>query len=132
MTKEQLEKDLKEKFEIVSSNCFIKKSWLREGIPYIGCFGSELNEDFYWFNEYNGKYYKLPKQDKQLLTSEDFQGRPKYRVPCSYSIELKLDKEYHEEDDANINELTIRDLYCIIQNKPFSNKPFLNNLINHS
>jgi len=37
--------------------------------------------------------------------------------------------EHGEEDDVNFNKLTVRDLYAIIQNKPVSNKPWLNKVI---
>jgi|LakMenE18May11ns_1017448.scaffolds.fasta_scaffold9959642_25 hypothetical protein len=37
--------------------------------------------------------------------------------------------EQGEQEDANFNKLTVRDLYAIIQNKPVSNKPWLNKVI---
>jgi hypothetical protein len=40
--------------------------------------------------------------------------------------------ETKELDDAHYAQMTIRDIYCIIHNKPLSNKKWLNNLIKYN
>ena len=43
--------------------------------------------------------------------------------------ELKLSDMYSDEDDDHYTKMTIRDLYCMLQNIPMSNKKWLNQLI---
>jgi hypothetical protein len=40
-----------------------------------------------------------------------------------------FDDNYVEKDDNHYAQMTIRDIYCIVQNTPMSNKKWLNNLI---
>lgn len=41
-----------------------------------------------------------------------------------------FEDDYMEKDDNHHAQMTIRDIYCIVQNVPFSNKKWLNKLIN--
>ena len=52
------------------------------------------------------------------------------RKPEPVEEEVILEEEsYDSSEDDHYSKMTIRDLYCIIQNKPKSNKDWLNNLI---
>lgn len=43
--------------------------------------------------------------------------------------QLSMDLEIEDDKDENISTMTLRDFYAIVQNKPVSNKTWLNNLI---
>lgn len=43
--------------------------------------------------------------------------------------QLSFDLEIEDDKDENISTMTLRDFYAIVQNKPVSNKSWLNNLI---
>ena len=43
--------------------------------------------------------------------------------------QLSMDLEVDEDKDENISTMTLRDFYAIVQNKPVSNKSWLNSLI---
>ena len=45
------------------------------------------------------------------------------------AYQLSLDLEIEDDKDENISTMTLRDFYAIVQNKPVSNKSWLNNLI---
>lgn len=137
MTKEQIINNLKEKFNIITTNVYPKKVYLRKGEDCVGLFSEELDSDFYFYHEFQGLYYKIEKcVVKDTYPSEEFQSRVKYQITKENWIELtvpeegrKEEVEYKELEDANISELTIRDLYAIIQETPCSNKKFLNRII---
>lgn len=131
MNQPQLIENLKSLFNIETTNAYPKKSFLKQGIPTIGCFGSELKEDFYYYNQYNEKYYKLPQFDYKQYPTEEFNNSIKYQIPCHLAVELKIEgvEEYKELEDAHIDELTFRDLCAILWHKPVSNNTWLNELI---
>lgn len=54
---------------------------------------------------------------------------PKISEVVEEEIQLSFDLESDDDIDENISTMTLRDFYAIVQNKPVSNKSWLNNLI---
>ncbi len=137
MTIEELQNNLKDRFGIITTNCYPKKTFLREEVPTIGLFGKELKEDFYFIVEYTGKYYKLSGINKENFPKEIFGSSEKYQIPLSLAQELKNkpksnqpEVEFKEQEDAHfMGEVTLRDLATLFLKKPVSNKQWLNDLV---
>jgi len=133
MTQQEIIENLKTKFGVETKNAYPKKTYLRDGFPFIGVFSSELKEDFYFYVEYRNEYYKLPYREnyKEYYIPEIFDGKTKYQIDMSDCILLKEPEEYRELEDASfMGETTLRDVASIILNKPVSNKTWLNEIIN--
>lgn len=129
MVKEQLIQDLKEIFGIETTNCYPKKSYLRDGMAHIGCYGSEIDKTFYFFNEFDKKYYVF-KGNKENYDTENFMDKIKYQIPLAACEILEPIGEYKEKEDASFHgETTLRDLAAIFLKKPVSNKKWLNDII---
>lgn len=91
-----------------------------------------------WENEYS----KVPNKDSYIIKKTQLQLVNKTQKNSLFPIidteklekieieelKSKYSKENLKEEEP-LERLTIRDLYCIIQNKPLSNKEWLNNLI---
>ena len=45
-------------------------------------------------------------------------------------IEEEYSDLFEDQEDDHFSKMTMRDLYCMLQNKPYSNKKWLNKLIN--
>lgn len=130
MTQNELKQTLETKFGIVTDNCYVKKSYIKGNEPFIGCFSKELDDVFYFYIEYDNKFYKLPKQEnKEKFDLEDFGNYKKYQIPMSKCIEIKEPEPYKELEDANMSAMTVRDLAAILLKKPISNKIWLNHII---
>lgn len=55
---------------------------------------------------------------------------PELSLPKYGEIDNEIfDDNFLEKDDNHYAQMTIRDIYCIVQNTPMSNKKWLNNLI---
>ncbi len=133
MTKEELKANLSSFFERETDNCYPKKSYLREGIPTIGLFSKELDDTFYFYNEYNTKYYVLLAKElhREVYPLEEFGNYKKYQIPLSLAVELKPIEEFKEQEDNHfMGEVTLRDLAALLLKKPISNKKWLNEVIN--
>lgn len=63
------------------------------------------------------------KTNEPELKIQDSTFLPRYE-------DVNIEEVSTEKDDAHYAQLTIRDIYCIVNNKPLSNKKWLNNLIN--
>jgi hypothetical protein len=135
MTKEDLLESLKERFGISTNNAYSKKTYLKDGVPHVGLYGYELNNDFYFYHDYSKTYYKLVHNPnyKSKYEYEIFQGKNKYQVPLDdFEVLIETEpEEYKEQEDATfMGETTLRDLAAILLKKPVSNKPWLNDIIN--
>ena len=79
-----------------------------------------------------GLSYVIPFSALELVYDFSEQGKvaPAY-VPDPYTNEVDddLDLDDVSASDAHFNAMTIRDIYCIYQNVPLSNKSWLNELI---
>ena len=62
---------------------------------------------------------KISDEDDEVVSPLDYEP-----------ADFKGFENYIEKDDIHYSQMTIRDIYCIIQNTPMSNKEWLNNLIN--
>lgn len=62
---------------------------------------------------------KISDEDNEVVSPLDYEP-----------TDFKGFENYIEKDDIHYSQMTIRDIYCIIQNTPMSNKEWLNNLIN--
>lgn len=63
-------------------------------------------------------------------TSTKTSTEPELTLPKFGEIDTDIFEEnYVEKDDNHYAQMTIRDIYCIVQNVPMSNKKWLNNLI---
>lgn len=56
-------------------------------------------------------------------------GIPEELVQKDLFDEEPFNDMYSEQEDAHYTSMTIRDIYCMLQNVPMSNKKWLNNLI---
>lgn len=69
---------------------------------------------------------KFNEPEHQTKTSEE----PELTLPKYGEIDTDIfEDNYVEKDDNHYAQMTIRDIYCIVQNVPMSNKTWLNNLI---
>jgi hypothetical protein len=69
---------------------------------------------------------KFSVPEPQAKISEE----PELTLPKYGEIDNEIfDDSYLEKDDNHYAQMTIRDIYCIVQNVPMSNKKWLNNLI---
>jgi hypothetical protein len=80
-----------------------------------------------------GLSYVIPFSALELVYDFSEQGKvaPTY-VPDPYANDVyddDLDLDDASSSDAHFNTMTIRDIYCIYQNVPLSNKSWLNQLI---
>lgn len=110
-----------------------KKIFSLNGIPHIGLFKGEVRPGIK-FNLVNSQdptiEYTIDPEyihTKYKLIEWESNGKIfwKYEVQLSDLIQIEVE----EKEDNHINEMTIRDFYSIIRNKPFSNKDWLNKLI---
>jgi hypothetical protein len=75
-------------------------------------------------NKTSAKFIKPELSTKTSIT-------PELKLPMYGEIDNDIfDDNYIEKDDNHYAQMTIRDIYCIVQNMPMSNKKWLNNLIN--
>lgn len=70
------------------------------------------------------KSYCVPVEHLEKLIPQIAESKEK-----EDEYQLSLDLEDDEDKDENMSTMTLRDFYAIIQNKPVSNKTWLNNLI---
>jgi hypothetical protein len=69
---------------------------------------------------------KFNEPESQTKTSTE----PELTLPKYGEIDKDIfEDSYVEKDDNHYAQMTIRDIYCIVQNVPMSNKKWLNNLI---
>ena len=152
MEKKEIIQKLKE-LGIDSENCYPKKTFVLDKEVLVACYKRELLDNFYFFLEYDKTMYKISKiADIEELPTNNFMGSTKYLVPFDFCVPIwtapadevrqqdseqyledgmkKYEHEiYQELEDDAMKLMTIRDLYAIIQNKPVSNKTWLNNII---
>lgn len=132
MTKEVLQEKLKS-LGITTKNFYIKSSFVNDNEVYVGLFKSELEEDFYFYNNYDKNIWKLPKQeDIGEFVQELFQGKMKYLVPMSKSMLIWENKPFEELPDEQFSRITIRQYACIHLKTPNSGTPWLDTLIKES
>lgn len=117
---------------ITTTNCYPKSSFLKDNIVFIGCFKSELEEDFYFYNTYDQKIYHLPKTPTEGLEKDVFNNKTKYLVPISKAIEIWEDRPYEELPDLAYSKMTLRHYACIKLGVPDSGIAWLDQLIKKS
>ena len=77
------------------------------------------------FEKVNRTSIKFNEPELTKISSE-----PELTLPKYDELENEIfDDNYLEKDDNHYAQMTIRDIYCIVQNVPMSNKKWLNNLI---
>lgn len=131
MTQEELGNKLKS-LGITTKNYYTKKSFIWDGQPSVGLFERELQEDFYFHNNFDNKIYLLTKETAKANTFEEdeHEGRTKFIVPLSLCKEIETEEPvYVELEDSPHREMTIRDYTAIKWKRPISNKVWLNELI---
>jgi hypothetical protein len=75
------------------------------------------------------KFQMVNKTDIKSATPQ-LTKKPLLDLPFEDPFQEELyDETYSEKEDVHTTAMTIRDLYCIIQNVPMSNKKWLNKLI---
>jgi|688.fasta_scaffold362767_2 hypothetical protein len=67
--------------------------------------------------------------DATNLFSEDVPGNNDTDTSDLFKMEEELSEVFADKDDNHYSSMTIRDLYCMLQNVPMSNKKWLNQLI---
>lgn len=131
MDKEQIIEKLKE-LGVVTTNVFPKSSFIRNGEVHIGMFKREFEEDFYFYNTFDKKIYKVPKMETDNLEVDNHKGMKKYLIPLFQCKLVWEDKEYIELPDDEYKSMTLRDYACIQLRHPVSSKEWLNTLIKES
>lgn len=126
MTQEILSNKLKE-LGVQSENFYTKKSFLIDGIPYIGCYERELKEDFYFYNNFDNNIYKIVFNNNYSFEQNKVTNR--FLVPLALCIPI-LNDEYVEKEDVPYKDMTLRDYVAIQLSIPVSNKEWLNTIIN--
>ncbi len=127
MKKEEIIEKLKE-LGIETNNAYPKASFISSGAVCVGLYKREMNEDFYFFNKYDGKIYKWKVSDKINVTDYDTVTE-KYQIPLSSCSLIWEDKPYVEKPDAQFNTMTLRQYACIHLRVPDSGLNWLDNLI---
>lgn len=130
MTKLQIIEKLKE-LGIHSTNCYPKKSFMHNSTWHVGLYKSELESDFYFFNEFDKTLYMFKVEPKccEQYEMELFNGKTKYLIPLHDCINIFEDKPYEEKIDAPFRDITIRQYTCIHLRHPDSGLPWLDLLI---
>lgn len=126
MNKQQIIDKLKE-LGIITENCYPKNSFLKDGLPVVGCYKRELNEDFYFYNGYNKAIYKVP---FKVINPWLFDGlTEKYIIPdCDWEL-IWEDKPYVELEDVPYRDMTLRQFACITLGIPQTGVVWLDELI---
>jgi hypothetical protein len=114
---------------ITTVNCYPKKTYLRDGVPHIGLYESELKDDFYHYDEYTKAMYKLPKAKYSSYELEDFNGTSKYQVPFVKFEKIWDNKPFVEVVDVSYRDMTLRQHTCIELEIPDSGLDWLDILI---
>lgn len=132
MNKQEIIEKLKE-VGIESENCYPKTSFISGGDVYIGIYPREASEDFYFFNIYDKKIYRLP-QPANLddFEKEIFKGSIKHLIPMHMCQLIWEDKPYIELVDTPFKEMTLRQYACIHMKIPSSGLEWLDSLIKQS
>jgi len=100
---------------------------------YVGCFKSELEDNFYFYNTYDQKIYGLPKMaDTSVFSKDVFNGKTKYLVPLSRAEEIWEDRPFEELPDLAYSKMTLRHYACIKLKVADSGLAWLDKLIKES
>lgn len=110
---------------------------MKDNEVYIGCFERELKEDFYFYNTFDKKIWKLSKpEDKDLIVweREVFNSREKILVPMKSGKLHSVweDKPYQELPNKSFSAMNLREYACIHLGVPESGEPWLDELIRKS
>ncbi len=120
---------------ITTENCYPKTSFVKNDNIYIGCYGRELKDDFYFYNTYDKKVYLIKKGTDIELASwerEMFNNKEKILVPLKVAKIIWEDKPYETLPDDKFTTMTLRDYACIHLGVAETDKPWLNALITKS
>jgi len=131
MNKEEIIEKLKT-LGITTDNCYPKTSFVKNDDIYIGCYGRELKDDFYFYNTFDKKVYVIKKGTDTELASwerEMFNGKEKVLVPLKSAKTVWEDKPYEALADVRFAEMSLREYACIHLGVPETDKPWLNELI---
>lgn len=132
MTKEDIIEKLKN-LGIITTNCFPKSSFVKGDDVYVGFFKREIEDDFYFYNTYDKKVYKLPKVENiDIYTKDEFNGKVKYLIPLSSAEVLWEDKPFEELPDKSFAQMTLREYACIHTRVPNSGNRWLDEIIKQS
>lgn len=128
MTNDELKEKLRE-LGITTSNCYPKKSFIKNEMPVVGLYARELVEDFFFYNEYNKGIFKVPSgKDNYDYDS----NTEKYLIPVKSCELIWEDKPYEELPDKGYREMTLREYACIMGGVPESGLPWLDEIIKKS
>lgn len=115
---------------IHSENCYPKSSFPKGGDIMIGLFKREMKEDFYFFNTYDKKIYKLPQvKDISKYEEDDFKGQIKMLVPLIDCLVIWEDKPFIEKEDIPFSQMTLRQYICIKYKIPDTGVEWVDTLI---
>jgi hypothetical protein len=131
MEKEEAQKKLKE-LGIETENYYPKKTFMWNDVPSIGVFKRELTEDFYFYNDFNNRLYKIPLMEKEVIDTlevDKYNGRTKLIVPLTEAKVIWEDKPFVELPDIPFSGMTLRHYACIHLKRPESGLAWLDKLI---
>lgn len=129
MNKEELIEKLRE-LGIDSDNVYPKKSFKKDSDIYIGLYLREMQDDFYFYNDYDKKIYKIPVTDEvEKYEMEKFGDSYKYLIPKGDWEIVWEDVPYQEKPDLAYNSMTVRQYACIHLRVPDSGLPWLDEII---
>lgn len=117
---------------IETDNYYPKTTFMKDGAPYVGLYLREMNEDFYFLNQYN-KLYKFPKtNDLEKYDMEKFGNGYKYQIPVSDCKLMWEDKPLVEKPDKSYKDMTLREYACLMLRVPESGTDWLDTLIKNA
>lgn len=126
-----MEKLLSEK-GLVTDNCYPKTSFLVDGQPTVSLYKSELDGDFYFYNSFDEKLYKLGELEEDEfvgLQREEFKGKTKYQVPLRLATVIWEDRPFKELPNKAYKDMTLREYACIQLRVAKSGNPWLDEII---
>lgn len=132
MNKQDIIEKLRE-MGIESDNAYPKSSFMYEGDVYISFFERELKADFYFFNTFDKKLYKVNKvSDFSTILTNEYKGNKNYLIKLSDCEVVWEDKPFVELPDLPFSSMTLRHYACIHLKEPSSGIEWLDNLIKQS
>jgi hypothetical protein len=132
-----------------------KMAYKHNGELVISFFDSEMNLQQDIYTEFSSRDYNPEDPERNLYkwkwnphykeeyeTTDPSVGYVRYLVPVTELIKIKAPEDTQRvqlereltltTEDASLSQMTIKDLYAIMQNKPVSDRVWLNNLIKNN
>lgn len=118
---------------IESDNAYPKSSFMHGGDIYVSFFERELRTDFYFFNTFDKKLYRVRKMsDLSGLPTNEYKGNKNYLVKLSDCEVIWEDKPFVELPDLPFSSMTLRHYAAIHLREPLSGLDWLDEMIKKS